>query len=94
MSGDGGDTNRWLIGVMGTVGAFMVTLVVGFQAKIDQRQDEALQGVVTMSREIREEQDKANLRQDQLIDRVAEREEKISQNLLEVAKEMHSGQSR
>ena len=43
--GETGDTDRWLVGVMGAVGGLMVMVVVGFQAQIDARQDEAIREV-------------------------------------------------
>lgn len=55
----GGDTNRWLIGIMGVVGAFVVTTVLGFQARVDARQDEVLKQVVELNAQIRQEQDRS-----------------------------------
>lgn len=87
---------------MGAVGGLMVVVVVGFQAQIDSRQDDALRHVVETMREINQRQDtsakelsasieKANERQDEALKDVTDGLVEATKNIAVLSERSNRG---
>ncbi len=67
-----GETNRWLVGIIGAVGAMAIVITVGFQAQVDQRQDESLRQVAELNAEVHRRQDAQPERSEERAERITD----------------------
>jgi hypothetical protein len=71
-------SSRAVLAICGAVGGLVLTVVIGFQSTVDTRQNEALA-------EVRTSHQTYDTRQDQVLERISDKLQSVSENMHAVA---------